>query len=103
MSDDLPDLLNWKPPAGDRDGKTYEPEHDRQRLNGQAGRVYDTMQDGAWRTLAEIGEITGDPQQSISARLRDFRKAKFGGLAVERRRRGDPVDGLFEYRVQKGD
>jgi hypothetical protein len=83
----------------DFDGSTYEPEHDRARLTGQALRVFELMLDGEWRTLAEIEEITGDPQASISARLRDFRKPRFGSYHVARRRRGNPHRGLFEYQL----
>jgi len=54
------------------------------------------MSDGQWRTLGELSALTGDPEASISARLRDLRKPRFGGLTVERKyiRRG-----LFAYRV----
>lgn len=48
----------------------------------QRERVFNLMQDGQKRTLADIRENTGDPEASISARLRDFRKAKFGGHEV---------------------
>jgi len=85
--------------APDFDGATYEPEHDHVRLGAQALRVWGVLSDGQWRTLAEIQAQCGDPQASISARLRDFRKSKFGGYAVERRRRGEAARGLFEYRV----
>lgn len=86
----------------DFDGKTYSADFDRERLNAQCRRVFDVMRDGLWRTLSEIGMLTGDPQASVSARLRDFRKAKFGGFVVERRARGDRGKGLFEYRVLAG-
>ena len=81
------------------DGPTFDPELDQARLTGQAHRVFNLMRDGVWRTLAEIEDSTQDPQASISARLRDLRKRKFGGFVVERRRRGDESRGLFEYRV----
>lgn len=81
------------------DGRTYQPEHDRERLNSQLRRVFDTMEDGLWRTLAEISEATGDPQASVSARIRDLRKVKFGGFSVDKRRRGEPMVGLWEYRL----
>ena len=58
-----------------------------------------TLANSRWRTLAEIEAACGDPQASISARLRDFRKVEFGEHAVERRRRGVGYRGLFEYRV----
>ena len=81
------------------DGGTYQPELDYERLSRQHVRVKTAMSDGRWRTLDEIAAITGDPQASISARLRDLRKPKFGCLLVERQRRGDGRRGLFEYRV----
>jgi DNA-binding Lrp family transcriptional regulator len=63
--------------------------------------VYRLMVDGQWRTLAEIAEATGAPEASVSARLRDLRKRKFGGHVVARRPRGDRALGLFEYQLVK--
>ena len=82
------------------DGATYEPEHDRERLGAQLLRVRDTVVVGGWWTLAEIEEVTGDPQSSISARLRDLRKPRFGAIEIARRRRpGIPKrHGIHEYR-----
>ena len=54
------------------------------------------MSDGNWRSLRAIENETGYPQASVSARLRDFRKAKFGGHTVERKR---IEGGLFVYRL----
>lgn len=85
------------------DGETYDPELDQNRLAKQLGRVYDVMRRGAWLTLDEISQMTDDPPASISARLRDLRKRRFGAYVIERRRRGDPADGLFEYRLLKGE
>lgn len=82
---------------GHRDGDTYEEEFDFDRLNAQAKRVYLVMKDSEWRTLSEISSYTGDPEASISARLRDLRKARFGSFVVERRRRNE--NGWYEYRV----
>lgn len=83
----------------DFSGRTYVAELDGARISGQRKRVLDLMQDGLWRTLGEISLATGDPQASVSARLRDFRKERFGALNVERRRRGEPMCGLWEYRI----
>ena len=79
-----------------RDGITFEYERDARRLAGQHARVLALMRDGVYRTLSEIAEHTGDPEASVSARLRDLRKPKFGSYTVERRyvRRG-----LHEYRL----
>ena len=85
------------------DGETYDPELDQARLSGQVLRVWEVMQDHHWRTLGEIEMIIGDPQASISARLRDLRKKRFGEHEVERRRRGEGKRGLFEYRVDSTD
>jgi hypothetical protein len=84
------------PPAIRFDGSTYEPPLDADRLGAQAKAVFDLMADGRWRTLAEISEATGCPEASVSARLRDFRKDKFGGNEVERERLGA---GLHRYRL----
>lgn len=83
----------------DFSGPEYDPVHDRRRLQGQIQRVYECMRDGVWRTLGEIQDATGDPQASISAQLRHLRKKRFGSHTVEKRRRGDPSAGLYEYRV----
>lgn len=85
------------PTAPHFDGETYEPAKDHERLTGQLGRVRTVMLDHVWRTLAEIEAVTGDPPASISARLRDLRKTKFGGYTIQRRRRGEDTSGLFEY------
>lgn len=95
------------------DGVTYEAKHDELRLTGQLGDVYEVMKDGGWYTLEDIqglaatntraaGEKKWHSQAGISARIRDFRKEKFGGYSVERRRTRHP--GLWEYRlVLKGE
>ena len=78
------------------DGATYEPEHDQKRLTSQLARVKALMLDGKWHTLSEIAAKVCGSEASVSSRIRDFRKPRFGGYTVERRR----VDGgLFEYRI----
>jgi hypothetical protein len=78
------------------DGSDYVPERDHDRLARQLKEIYAVMMRGQWRTLRELEELTGHPQASISARLRDFRKKRFGGYTVEKHYRGF---GVFEYRV----
>jgi hypothetical protein len=57
-------------------------------------RVYGAMMaldmfgDPAWISLQSLATSTGDPEASVSARLRDFRKPRFGGHTVDRRRDG---------------
>lgn len=82
-----------------RDGRTYVHERDGARLSKQHNRVLAFMRDGGWHTLSEIAEATNDPEASVSARLRDLRKPRFGSYVVEHRyvRRG-----LFEYRILVG-
>ena len=60
---------------------------DCERLEGQTRRIYELMRDGVWRTLSEIEKITGDPAPSVSSQLRHFRKLRFGGHTVNKRRR----------------
>jgi len=87
------------------DGATYEKEFDQKRLGAQMYSVYDLMKDKRWRTLSEIAQITGYPEASISARLRDLRKERFGNHTVNRQRRVVPEaninneTGLFEYQL----
>lgn len=78
------------------DGITFDEERDHKRLWRQLAAVRDLMADHAWRTLEAISLATGHPEASVSARLRDLRKDKFGGLTVERRY---VSKGLWEYRV----
>jgi hypothetical protein len=87
--------LGWDA-VPDFDGATINQERDKPRLFPQLQRVGEAMKDGRWRTLEQIASATGDPQASISARLRDFRKVKFGAHEVERRY---VSDGLHEYRL----
>lgn len=78
------------------DGATYEHCRDSARLGRELGRVWDCMKDGRWRKLRDISDATGAPEASVSARLRDLRKERFGSHVVERRY----LDrGLWEYRL----
>jgi hypothetical protein len=92
-------LLDWKPPPDSRfDGSDYQHERDSPRLTEQIGRVWDAMQDGKWRTLEQIAEITGDPTPSISAQLRHLRRKKFGSHTVLKKYAGN---GLYLYQVTR--
>ena len=81
------------------DGPTYQPEFDQSRLATQMGRVWLTLQQGGWFTLGELAARVQAPEASVSARLRDLRKSRFGSHEVLRRPRGSRADGLFEYRL----
>ena len=73
---------------------------DGDRLTSQLQAVQALMQDGVWRTLAEIRAALGRGSEAgLSARLRESRTRQAGGWTVERRRRGDPKNGLWEYRL----
>jgi hypothetical protein len=80
-----------------RDGTTYEHRRDGRRLAAQHHRVLAYLRSGEWRTLAEISAYTGDPEASVSARLRDLRKPRFGGHTIERQY---VQRGLFRYRLK---
>ena len=97
-----PDLLDCPPPpiaqrlSGDRDGNTFDHKRDVKRLNRQTFDVYNYVAyPKVWRSLKEISEATGHPEASVSARLRDLRKPKFGGFEIERRH---VSKGLWQYR-----
>lgn len=78
------------------DGAAYVPERDDIRLTAQLGRVWEAMRGGAWRTLRQLADTTGDPEASISAQLRHLRKDRFGGHTVERDYVGN---GVYAYRL----
>ena len=82
------------------DGLTYEPKLDMERLGKQMKLVAGYMQCGRWMTLAELSALTGAPEASVSARLRDLRKPRFGGHTVDRRRRSHD-SGTWEYRLRR--
>jgi hypothetical protein len=90
--------MSGAPPPGHRGGRTFSAEIDGARLNRQAFDVWHAMRDMAWHTLPELSTRTGHPEASVSARLRDFRKERFGGHEVQRER--IPFgNGLHRYRL----
>lgn len=93
-------LFDWSPPDTFA-GEAFDEELDGPRLGKQLAAVRALMLDGKFRTLAEISEAVGSPEASVSARLRDLRGVRGGRLLVERRRRGEPRHGHFEYRVTR--
>lgn len=78
------------------DGSTYEHERDGSRLAEQTRVVFSVMKDGQFRTLSLLAQMTGAPEASVSARLRDLRKPRFGGHTVNREYLGR---GLFQYQL----
>ncbi len=80
-------------------GEDYIPPRDDPRLRAQVFRIFRLMIDGHWRTLSEIETATGDPPASISAQLRHLRKQRFGRWEVDKRHRGEPAGGLYEYKL----
>jgi hypothetical protein len=77
-----------KQPTGREDGP---------HLNPQLDAVWQAVRDGAWRGLEEIAALAECPPASASARLRDLRKAQFGGWDVERAYAGNKS---WRYRVR---
>jgi hypothetical protein len=81
-----------------RDGATYDHEQDGARLQQQQQDVWNLMRTGHWYSLTALSQATGHMPQSISARIRDFRKDRFGGHTVLRKRAG-LYRGTFVYRL----
>ena len=91
------------------DGDDYTHDRDYIRLSTQLDRVYKVVSDGKWYTLSEIASKTNSPEASVSAQLRNLRKAKF------KEQYGDDYDivrehvsgGLYRYQMrfqnQQGD
>jgi hypothetical protein len=81
-------------------GRTFDEDLDGDRLRIQLAAVWRFMFDGQWHMLAEISAAVDAPEASVSARLRDFRKEKFGGYIVERQRIPNG-NGLHIYRIPR--
>ncbi len=89
------------------DGESYDAPRDSARSSSRLTRsfcaaVYELMRDGRWRTHWQIKDALWQRWQiqasetSVSARLRDLRKIRFGSHLVERER----IDGgLYAYRL----
>jgi len=78
------------------DGDTYERNRDQGRLLPQLERVKLAMASGRWWTLPELAAAAEAPEASVSARIRDLRKAKFGGYEIE----AEYLEaGLWRYRM----
>lgn len=80
----------------DFSGSDYAHKHDFERLTRQQTRIYNVMNDGKYRTLREIEDLTGAPQASISAQLRHL---KSQGINYSKRIK-QPSSGLWEYRLE---
>ena len=81
-------------------GDTFDEGRDGARLRRQLKAVWAVMHDGQWRTLHQLSREVDAPEASVSARLRDFRKKKFGGYVVERQRIPN-ANGLHRYRIPR--
>ncbi len=73
---------------------------DEARLGQQLAAVRRLMRDGRWRTPEQLEAALGYRWASISARLRDLRKKRWGGHKVERSCVGG---GQFAYRLVLSD
>lgn len=78
-------------------GGTFSRELDGPRLTSQLSKVFGVMRDGNWHTLSELAEKCGGSEAGVSARIRDFRKDKFGGRTVHRERIA--ASGTWRYRM----
>jgi len=63
-------------------------------------RVRDAMSDGEWHELSEIKNSCGGSDASVSARLRDLRKEKYGGHTVICKREGGFSNQSYMYRME---
>jgi hypothetical protein len=90
-------------------GKTFDEFLDGARLKSQLGKIRGWLESHqmGWFTIDEItfrANLRGTTPQSVSARIRDLRKAAFGAYLIEQRRRPTPNDkrGVWEYSMRGG-
>lgn len=85
-------------PGSQFPGPAVDIEFDEARLTGLQLAVFNLMKDAKWRTHSEIKAAIGrGSENGIAAMLRNLRSPKRGRHAVNKRRRGDPTKGLYEY------
>lgn len=81
-------------------GEGFDPELDEVRLTGLQLAVFELMKDGVYRTHSEMKEAIGrGSENGIAAMLRSLRSKEHGHHTVNKRRRGDPKVGLYEYQL----
>jgi hypothetical protein len=78
------------------DGKTFDFLKDSPRLTSLLHKVLDYLKDGQYHSLHDIQVHCGGTECSVSARLRDLRKIKFGSHHIEAKRE---EGGLWTYRL----
>jgi len=84
------------------DGPNDEADSTREpRLARQIVRVYEALQgvNGAWIPLPILAHMASAPEASVSARMRDLRKPRFGAHTVYRKHL---QDGLYAYCLVPG-
>lgn len=81
-------------------GPAYDSVLDGERIRRQMQTIKEYMLQEEWKTLQEMENMLHYPQASISAELRHLRKVRFGGYAVDKRRRQCAVGKVWEYRVR---
>lgn len=80
-------------------GSTYSHALDGERIKGRRAQIFALMGDRKFRSLTEIANTVGGSEAAASARLRDFRKAKYGSYTVIGKRFGDKKSGFWKYQV----
>ena len=84
------------------DGDTYDEQRDGTPLASQLDAVRDAMLNGQWWSYKQLREHLQRHHQikatdtSLSARIRDLRKIRFGGYSVQSRRK---THREWEYRI----
>ncbi len=81
------------------DGATYVEALDHGRLKTSHDRIYELMRDGRWRTLRQIAVGGKCSEAAASARMRDFRKARFREFYGVRGMESQRQSGSWLYRL----
>ena len=76
---------------------THEEQQDRAR--DQLFRVWNYLRNHTWVRVPEMAEALGISQTGAASRIRDLRKAKYGGHIVLRRFLGH---GIYEFSLGSG-
>lgn len=80
--------------SGDLEGSKKD-----KRLARQLVRVFEALCESGWITLHDLAEKAKAPEASVSARIRDLRKPRFGGFTIEVKLVVTPYGQWHEYRL----
>jgi hypothetical protein len=68
-------------------------------LTEPATRLWNVLQDGSWRTIADLARASDNEPETVTGWLKDFQTPLYGGQDLEKRRAPADQGGAWEVRL----